>query len=640
MIAAKPGRPGADERDERYRAIIEDARLGVYASRPDGRLIACNPAFAQILGFATVDDALAADMATLHDTPGQREAFMRRLETDGAIERARVPLRRRDGRSIQVLSSVVGVFEGSELVEAHGFILDVTESAQAEAVLTERETRFRSAFLDAADAMLILDADRRILDANRSASLLFGVPLESLAARLLDDLVLAGAGSAGADPGLQSAWRELTAFGEARCEHRVLSAGGQRTVEASYRTSGQSGRHLWIGRDITQRQQIEDRVVQAEKIESVGRLAGGVAHDFNNLLTAILGYTELLLAARAEGDPDRADLLEIQKAGQRAAALTQQLLAYSRKQVLLPKDVDLNRTVKDMQGMLARAVREDVRLVCDFSGDPALVRIDPAQFEQAMLNLVLNARDAMPDGGQVRIEIARVELDESLLPPDYPVRSSSFVRLRVIDNGVGIPPEVQAHLFEPFFTTKDIGKGSGLGLASVYGIVRQSNGFISVVSEPGRGSAFSMHFPAVGAPAPTPRAIPPLGRSAGRGSTILLVEDEDAVRVIVGAALRRHGFHVLEAATPRGACEIFREHAEDIALLLTDVIMPDMNGPALARRLTAERPGLRVLFISGYADVAPVDGSDPNVSFLSKPFEASVLVNRVCELLADAGSRG
>jgi CheY-like chemotaxis protein len=211
------------------------------------------------------------------------------------------------------------------------------------------------------------------------------------------------------------------------------------------------------------------------------------------------------------------------------------------------------------------------------------------------------------------------------------------VRLRVIDKGVGIPPEVQAHLFEPFFTTKDVGKGSGLGLASVYGMVRQSNGFISVVSEPERGSAFSMHFPAVGASASTVHgnALQPV-RSAGRG-TILLVEDEDAVRVIVGAALRRHGFHVLEAATPLGACEVFREHAHEIALLLTDVIMPDMNGPALARRLTAKRPGLRVLFISGYADVAPIDGSDRTSAFSAN--RSGVCADQ-SRLQALAGARG
>ena len=289
--------------------------------------------------------------------------------------------------------------------------------------------------------------------------------------------------------------------------------------------------------------------------------------------------------------------------------------------------------------MLARAVREDVRLVCDLAAEPALVRIDPVQFEQVILNLVLNARDAMPEGGEVRLEVARVRLDESELPPDYQGRSASFVRVRVVDNGAGISPEVKAHLFEPFFTTKGIGKGSGLGLASVYGVVRQSNGFITVSSEPGQGSTFSMHFPAVGERAPLDAVVPLAARSAQRG-TILLVEDEDAVRVIVGAALRRHGFHVLEAATPRGACEIFEECADDIALLLTDVVMPGMNGPALATRLTALRPSLRVLFISGYADVAPVDGHNPNVGFLSKPFQASALVSRVSALLAGAGKHG
>jgi CheY-like chemotaxis protein len=280
-------------------------------------------------------------------------------------------------------------------------------------------------------------------------------------------------------------------------------------------------------------------------------------------------------------------------------------------------------------------IREDITLTCDLDASPALVRIDPTQLEQVILNLVLNSRDALPGGGFIRLEVARVSLADIDVPADQLTPASEYVRLRVIDNGVGIPPEARPHLFEPFFTTKEFGKGTGLGLASVYGIVKQSQGFISVESEPGCGATFTMHFPAVDASTAAGGPVGDIAPGPADGETILLVEDEDGVRTIVGAVLRRQGYHVLEAGTPGAACRLFEEQHKDIDLLLTDVIMPEMNGPALAQRLIAEKPGLRVLFISGYADVAsPIDASNPNVGFLMKPFQGSVLLAKVREVLA------
>ena len=494
-------------------------------------------------------------------------------------------------------------------------------------------TRFRSVFLDAADAMLILDDSRRVVDANRAASALFG-SAEKTIGRSLDELV-------GDDGGqVAGAWRELLAVGEAKREHRLMSpARGPRVVECSYRTAVPEGGHLCIARDVTERRQLEERIVQSERIDSVGRLAGGITHDFNNLLTAILGYTELLLASRDADDPERADLEEIQKAGQRAAALTQQLLAYSRCQALMPKAVDLNQAISSILGMLARLIRADITLTCEPAPRPAVVMIDPTQLEQVILNLVLNARDALPAGGNIRLEVSHARLSDHELPPDYSPPAAEYVRLRVADNGEGIAPEARAHLFEPFFTTKAIGKGTGLGLASVYGIVRQSGGFIGVESEPGHGAVFTMHFPAVASvaaaeAAPAPRASAPAGRE-----TILLVEDEDTVRVAIGAVLRRHRYRVFEASTAHAACDVFEEHGPDIDLLITDVVMPGMNGPALAQRLIASRPGLRVLLISGYAEIAaPFEAGGSSVGFLSKPFRASVLGNKVREVLSGCGN--
>jgi CheY-like chemotaxis protein len=288
--------------------------------------------------------------------------------------------------------------------------------------------------------------------------------------------------------------------------------------------------------------------------------------------------------------------------------------------------------------MLARLIRADITLRCELAPAPAIVRIDPTQIEQAILNLVLNARDALPAAGEIRLEVSLVRRSQVDAPPDLVWHGGDLVRLRVVDNGVGLSSEARAHLFEPFFTTKDVGKGTGLGLASVYGIVRQSNGFLTVESEPDAGSTFTMHFPAVPASAEVVATLSAVaGQVARPTETVLLVEDEDAVRLIVSTVLRRQGYQVVEASSGRIACEIFAQR-NDIDLLLTDVIMPEMNGPALAQRLIGLRPELRVLFMSGYTDMqSPPGGDNPNIGFLSKPFQASVLTARVAQMLARPG---
>jgi two-component system, cell cycle sensor histidine kinase and response regulator CckA len=509
----------------------------------------------------------------------------------------------------------------------------MTDSLAAPSLVTHP---FHAVFADAADAMLIVDECRAIVDANAAACALFAVPPETIVGALLDDLAVDAAGD------LAAAWRDLQALGQTTCEGRVQIAADQtRVLECTFRARVHGDLHLCIVRDVTDRRMLEGRLIQSEKIESIGRLAGGVAHDFNNLLTAILGYAELLLDRHAEGDPDRPDLIEIQKAGRRAATLTQQLLAFSRKQMLLPKDVDLNETVAGLQGMLTRLIREDIALSFVLAPEPAIVRVDPTQIEQAILNLVLNARDALPGGGFIRLEVARV-IPPALETGSEPTPAAGeCVRLRVVDNGVGISANARKHLFEPFFTTKTVGKGTGLGLASVYGIVRQSNGFIVVDSQPGSGSTFTMYFPAVAAVGPAEDLPRTTAETSAWTATVLLVEDDDAVRQIISAVLQREGFEVLEASTAGAACEIFERQAASIDLLLTDVIMPEMNGPALAQRLIAARPELRVLFISGYADQSMSLGPDHrHVGFLSKPFQASMLVQRVRQMLVRQGRVG
>lgn len=614
---------------ERYRALFEDALIGVHVSSPDGTFLDCNRAMARMLGFDSVAEMIGLGSEAFH-VPGQREAWLAEVRERGRVEHQRGRLRRRDGHIVQVIWSAVGVFDSGEaLIEVRGFAVDITLSAEAEDELKDRELRFRSVFVDAADSMLLLDDERRILDANRAAKAAFGEPALPLQGRALDEFI------APADvEQLEAAWRELLAFGEAKREHTIQARGrASRLVECSYRAAVHGRRHLCIARDITDRRQLEDRLVQSERIESVGRLAGGIAHDFNNLLTAILGYTELLLSHRGPTDRDRPDLEEIQRAGQRAAALTQRLLAYSRKQVLVPRDVDLNQAVGHLRSMLTRLIRADIALVFDLSDVSAMIKIDATQLEQVIINLVLNSRDALPAGGTIRIEVARVRLSQEEIPADHPQPAAEYVRLRVVDNGVGLTPEARAHLFEPFFTTKELGKGTGLGLASVYGIVRQSNGFIGVESEAGHGTSFTMHFPAVSESMPG-RVAPAAAPAMGGHETILLVEDEESVRVIIGALLRRHGYRVFEASTPSEACALFDTHRAVVDLLVSDVVMPEMNGPALAQRLVEQKPELRVLFVSGYADGSPIDNGNPNMSFLSKPFQASVLANKVREVLS------
>jgi PAS domain S-box-containing protein len=616
--------------DTRYRELFDSAPVALYVAAPDGILLACNGALARLLGFADPAEAAGRSLADFYAGTAFSD-FVERLRRVRRVDEQRNRLRRADGAYLDVIEMVAGEFDDQDrLLELRGALVDVTARLQAEASLQERERQFRAVFSQAADAMLILDDRRAVLEANPAAGALFGGSAAALVGRRLDELFADG-------DELAAAWRELLALGEAKREHRIASATGTHLVECSYRARVQVDRHLCIARDITDRRLLEERVMQSEKIESVGRLAGGIAHDFNNLLTAILGYTELLINSRRPDDAALPDLQEIQRAGSRAAALTQQLLAFSRKQVLMPKEVDLNAAVLGLEAMLTRLIREDITLECHVADTPAFVRIDPNQIEQVILNLVLNARDAMPDGGRIRIDVARVRASEATLPIDYLNAPGEYVRLRVTDTGVGIPPEVRAHLFEPFFTTKELGKGTGLGLASVYGIVQQSSGHIDVESEERVGTTFTMHFPAIAAamPAERPAVEAPPRVVEPSSETILLVEDEDAVRVIISAVLRRQGYQVLEASTPRGACDIFEQHGQEVDLLLTDVVMPEMNGPALAQRLVAVRPELRVLFISGYADMAmPLDSDNPNISFLGKPFQASVLTGKVREILS------
>jgi two-component system cell cycle sensor histidine kinase/response regulator CckA len=387
--------------------------------------------------------------------------------------------------------------------------------------------------------------------------------------------------------------------------------------------------------DITERKQLEEQFHQAQKMEAVGRLAGGVAHDFNNLLTAILGSAHLVLDSLAAGAPEREEVEEIRKAALRAADLTRQLLAFSRQQVIAPTVLNPNGVVANMDKLLRRVLGEDVELRALLASDLAAVKVDPSQLEQVVLNLAVNARDAMPNGGKLTIETQNVELDEAYVRGHVSAQPGPYVMLAMSDTGVGMDAATQARIFEPFFTTKEIGKGTGLGLATVYGIVKQSGGWIWVYSEPGQGTTFKIYLPRVTEAVP-PAAVTPAPPASVRGSeTILLVEDDEMIRNLVQKVLKANGYRVLVAANGRDAERVAGQHQGPIHLLMTDVVMPGMNGREVAERLAAARAGLRVLYLSGYTDDAIVHHGvlEPGVAFLQKPFTPAVLGRKVREVL-------
>jgi nitrogen-specific signal transduction histidine kinase/CheY-like chemotaxis protein len=393
-------------------------------------------------------------------------------------------------------------------------------------------------------------------------------------------------------------------------------------------------RGIGISLDVTERRRLEEQFQRAQKMEAVGRLAGGVAHDFNNLLTVILGFCELLLADRDPADPRQADIAEIQKAGTRAAGLTRQLLAFSRKQIIEPTLLDLNVVVADMRSMLGRLIGEDVKVVLGLGPELVSVKADRGQVEQVVMNLAVNARDAMPKGGTLTIETANVELDEHYAETHLAVKPGAYVALTVTDTGTGMTPEVQSRLFEPFFTTKEVGKGTGLGMATVYGIVTASGGSVGVYSEVGKGTSFKVYFPPAQAAEDVVVAPPPVNRRRAEGQTVLLVEDADGVRELTRRLLQRLGYTVLVAANADEALRLFEQHPS-IDLLLTDVVMPGASGPELTKRLVEERRALRVIYMSGYTEEAIVQHGvlKPGIAFLHKPFTSETLGQKIREVL-------
>ena len=617
------------------RQIFEGSRDAVFLSDDAGRFVAVNNAATELTGYSR-EELLAMAIPDLHDDSdlAAYRAFHRRI-LDGEQILSEAPIRRKDGGKVSVeFNNSAVVIGGKCLVHTAG--RDVTERARAAGALAASEARYRALFENATEGIVAIDPEtHRSLFHNPAVCAMFGYSPEEFSRLDLGDLhpkeelpgIFAGIRSAG-----QGARQGAHIV---RCIRKDGS-----TFQADIRGT----RVLTEGRavvfalftDVTERLHLEEQLRQSQKMEAIGQLAGGVAHDFNNLLTVISGNCDLLLSDAPREDAKRGPLEDIRAAGARAASLTRQLLAFSRKQILDPKLVDVNEIVTGIEKMLRRLIGEDVDLSTELAADPSWVKVDAGQLEQVIMNLAVNARDAMPRGGRLTLRTRNVDPDPRAVsgkPPDP--RPLPGVVLSISDTGSGIPPEVMAHLFEPFFTTKGVGKGTGLGLATVYGIVKQSDGDITVESTPGKGTTFSIVLPSHPAPS---RARAPGGKREAlpRGTeTILVVEDEDAVRRIVKVTLETAGYRVIEARNGSEALDATRRHAREFDLLVTDVVMPEMSGRELVERLTAEHSNLSVLFMSGYTDDAVVRHGvfEEGVAFLQKPFTPLALAKKVREVL-------
>jgi two-component system, cell cycle sensor histidine kinase and response regulator CckA len=446
-------------------------------------------------------------------------------------------------------------------------------------------------------------------------------------------------------------------------DHKTVQTAEEATqrgerFQAEYRVIRKDGRLIWVSDtavvvegsgahplmegiivDITERKQLEAQLQRAGRMEAIGRLAGGIAHDFNNLLTIIKGYTELALKRPRISPELQADVERIEDAAERASTLVRQLLAFSRRQVLQPKLVDLNSIVMGLDKLLRRLMDEGIQMSALPGKNLGTIQADPGQMEQVIMNLVVNARDAMPNGGRLTVETANVELDAAYASEHAPMKPGRYVMLVVSDTGTGMSPETVAHIFEPFYTTKESGRGTGLGLSTVYGIVKQSGGYVWVYSKPGRGSSFKVYLPRV-AEAPETLPVGKVTSGEQKGSeTILLVEDQPQVRELARMALSERGYTVLVTSSPEDAESMCAQHGAEIHLLLTDLIMPGITGRELAKRLTARRSRMRVLYMSGYTfNMMTQTGEqsgmlEEGVAFLQKPFTPSALSEKVREVL-------
>jgi PAS domain S-box-containing protein len=638
--------------EERYRSIFEQAGAGMITTRADGSMLQVTPNVCTLLGY-TEDELLRKTMNEIVHPEDVSEVIAQSNEV--AVGRSPVHemeyrLVRRDNTATWCRATTVWQLDKHKRPR-YGvtMVQDISARKRAQEALARSQKRFE-VLVHSIDG-IVWESDAlasRFTFVSRQAERILGFPVDRwLAGHRFwrnqihpDDLeyVL----GALADVAESRSNREL--------EYRMMTADGRTIhirdnvtcVEENQKIARLRG--LMI--DVTERKKAEEalriseeQLRQSQKMEAIGRLAGGIAHDFNNLLTAITGYGELLLRGLGEDNPLRREATEISKAAKRAADLTGQLLAFSRQQVLQPKVIDLNEVVRDLESMLRRLIGEHIHFETRLGGDVGAVKADPGQLHQVLLNLVVNARDAMSEGGTLAIETSDVDLDEEQAATLPGLRAGSFVMLAVADTGTGMDEETKARLFEPFFTTKEQGRGTGLGLSTVYGIIRQSDGHISVESRPGIGTTFRILLPRIErdqleVPCAERVEVPEASPGTER---ILLVEDDEAVRDLAREVLEMNGYDVVEASNGMQALELFEADPSTIDLVVTDLVMPEMGGRDLAQKLGEQTPGLPILYLSGYTDSAVLQQGmlDPGSTFLQKPFTPAELAHKVREALDD-----
>jgi PAS domain S-box-containing protein len=631
------------ESEERYRGIVELAPNGLVVRCGD-EIVFANEAAARLFGAATAEELVGLSSIDLTH-PAFRNALCGRIGTACASGARLAPVEERllrlDGTEFEAeIASIATMYRGQPAVQS--IIRDITSRKATEATLRRQALVFETI----SEAVLLTDANNVILDCNPGAERIFGFSKAEMIGRRPVQFYHPTE-SADLQVEMRAAlqrdgrWSREVRFVRSDGSERV----GEVVIVVQYDATGAPIAHVGVTRDITERKRAEEALRKSEerlhlsqRLEAVGQLAGGVAHDFNNLLTAITSYTHLLLEDFPPNDERREDLLEIKKAADRATALTRQLLAFSRKQVLDPRLIDVNHVIGELEKMLRRLIGEHIWLVTDYFAALPRVLADPGQLEQVIVNLAVNARDAMPEGGTLSIRTSEIELTEEhwVGHPDVEARPGRYIALIVSDTGIGMDRPTQERIFEPFFTTKGAGKGTGLGLATVYGIVKQSGGYIWVYSEPGKGATFKIYLPAVVEPAErSGESSPEAAEAPAGGGTILLVEDEAAVRTLARRVLEQAGYTVLEASDGVEGARVADEYAGDIDLLLTDVVMPNLGGRALVQRLRARRPDMAVLFISGYpeGEVERRGLTGEGAGYLEKPFSPQVLKETVRQAL-------